>query len=114
MVGFRAEGEVDKADFENVVLPAVKELVDDTHKLNYMLVLDTNIHNFTPGAWLEDAILGIKNITKWNRAAIVSDSEMVRKFTDVFSKVMPGSYKGFSHRELQTAIDWTSEKINLA
>lgn len=112
MVGFRASGEVSKDDFE-IVHKKVEQLVDKTGKLNYMLFLDTPPSEFTMGAWWEDALLGIKNITKWNRAAIISDSETVDKFTAVFSKVMPGEFKVFQKNDLERAIDWTSEKIEV-
>ncbi len=109
MVAFRASGEVTKDDFDPV-LAAVDQKVQETGKLNYLLVLDTYPSEFTIGAWLQDTLLGIKNLTKWNRAAIVSDSEGVITFTDVFSKLMPGEFRGFKKDELQHAIDWTSEK----
>ena len=109
MVAFRASGEVTKEDFENV-FPEVEALVERTGKLNYLLELETSPAEFTMGAWLQDALLGIRNITKWNRAAIVSDSEGVRNFTDAFSKVMPGEFRGFPVSELDHAIDWVSEK----
>lgn len=112
MVGFRASGEVTKDDFD-IVHKKVGQLVDKTGKLNYMLFLDTPPSEFTIGAWWEDALLGVKNITKWNRAAIISDSETVDKFTAVFSKVMPGEFKVFQKNDLERAIDWTSEKIEV-
>ncbi len=113
MVGFRATGEVVKDDFENVVMPEVKKLVEKTDRLNYMLVLDTSVKNFSFGAWFKDAALGIKNLTKWNRAAIITDSEGVKKFTAVFSVLMPGEFRAFEHHDLQLATDWASEKIDL-
>ena len=109
MVGFRAEGEVTKEDFEIVKLQ-VSHLVEKTGKLNYMLVLDTSPGDFTLGAWMQDALLGIQNITKWNRAAIISDSETVKTFTDVFSKVMPGEFRGYKQSEYDRAVDWVSER----
>lgn len=109
MVAFRSSGEVTKEDFERV-FPEVEALVERTGKLNYLLELDNQPADFTMGAWLQDALLGIRNITKWNRAAIVSDSEAVRKFTDAFSKVMPGEFRGFEKSELGHAIDWVSGK----
>ncbi len=111
MVGFRASGEVTKADFEPV-LKQVEQFVEETDKLNYMLVLDTSPKAFTAGAWLQDGLMGIKHITKWNRAAIVTDSEEVITFTDAFSKLMPGEFRGFRKEQLQDAINWTSEKSN--
>lgn len=112
MVGFLASGEVSKDDFD-IVHKKVGQLVDKTGKLNYMLFLDTPPSEFSIGAWWEDALLGIKNITKWNRAAIISDSETVDKFTAAFSKVMPGEFKVFQKNDLERAIDWTSEKIDV-
>lgn len=107
MVGFRADGEVTKDDFE-VVKHQVANLVEKTGKLNYLLFLDNSPANFTLGAWVEDALLGIKNITKWNRAAIISDSEGVIKFTDVFSKVMPGEFRGYRKGDYEQAVAWVS------
>jgi len=112
MVGFRSSGEVTKDDFE-IVQKKVAELVEKTGKLNYLLYLDNSPADFTIGAWLQDALLGIKNLTKWNRAAIISDSETVDNFTTVFSKLMPGEFKVFQKAEYDKAVDWTSEKINI-
>ncbi len=111
IVGFRASGEVTKDDFD-IVLKKVEEIVEKTGKLNYLLYLDTSPANFTIGAWMKDGLVGVQNLTKWNRAAIVSDSEIIKKFTDVFSDIMPGEFKGFEMDDLQHAIDWTSEKID--
>ncbi|HYD90552.1 MAG TPA: STAS/SEC14 domain-containing protein [Flavobacterium sp.] len=107
MVGFRADGEVTKDDFE-VVKHQVAALVEKTGKLNYLLFLDNSPANFTFGAWVEDALLGIKNITKWNRAAIISDSEGIIKFTDAFSKVMPGEFRGYRKADYEQAVAWVS------
>jgi hypothetical protein len=111
MVGFRATGEVNENDFTSVVIPRVKAVMEKTGKLNYLLLLDTSLKNFTFGAWIKDALLGIKNLTRWNRAAIVSDSAIIRKFTDMFSVLIPGEFKGFEHTDLKQAIDWTAEKM---
>lgn len=108
MVGFRSEGEVTKEDFE-MVQAKVASLVEKTGKLNYMLFLDNSPKDFTFGAWMQDALLGIKNITKWNRAAIVTDIEGVIAFTDAFSKVMPGEFRGYKKAEYDEAVQWVSE-----
>lgn len=107
MVAFRSSGEVTADDFIPV-REAVARLVEQTGTLNYMLVLDNSPADFTIGAWLQDALLGLKHLTRWNRAAIVSDSETVRKFTDVFSKLMPGEFRGFEKEEYAEAVTWTS------
>ena len=110
IVGFKATGEITEKDFTETVMPKVKSLIDKTDQLNYLLVLETSLNNFTMGAWMEDAMMGIKHLTKWNRAAIVSDAESIRNFTNFFSYFIPGEFKGFEHKDLQQAIDWVSEK----
>jgi hypothetical protein len=108
IVAFKALGEVTKKDFEEVVMPAVDNLVKKTGKLNYLLEIDTELSNFTAGAWWQDALLGIKKLTKWNKAAIISDSEGISKFTTIFSVIMPGEFKAFKKTELNKAIEWVS------
>jgi len=110
MVGFKAVGKITGRDFTETVMPKVKALIDKTDKLNYLLVLETSLKNFSIGAWMKDAKMGIKHLSKWNRAAIVSDVKAVRTFTNFFSYLMPGEFKGFEYSDLQQAIDWVSGK----
>lgn len=112
MVGFRADGEVTKEDFE-VVQTKVAALVEKQGQLNYLLFLDNSPKDFTLGAWMQDALLGVKNITKWNRAAIVSDIEGVITFTDAFSKVMPGEFRGYHKAEYDAAVSWVSGRTEV-
>jgi len=108
MVGFKASYEVTQTDFTEDVMPKVKELVAKTDTLNYMLVLDTSVKNFIAGAWFKDTVMGVKYLTKWHRAAIVSDIHVLKIVTDVFSVLMPGEFKVFEHKDLQISIDWVS------
>jgi hypothetical protein len=108
VAGFRATGEITQDDFKNVVFPEVERLVEKQKDLNYLLLLDTDISNFTAGAWFQDVVLGLKNLTNWNRAAIVTDSEGVIKFTDAFSVLAPGEYKGYKKSEFEQAVSWVS------
>lgn len=107
MVGFRADGEVTRDDFE-IIKYQVASLVEKTGQLNYLLFLDNSPADFTFGAWMQDALLGISNITRWNRAAIISDSDAIIGFTAVFSKVMPGEFRGYHKPDYQKAVDWVS------
>lgn len=106
VAAFNATGEITREDFENLVIPHVKSKVEQFDELNYLLYLNTDLDNFTMGAWLHDALLGIKNITKWNRAAIVTDKEGVQNFTDIFSVLMPGEFKSFPKENLYNALYW--------
>lgn len=106
VAAFRANGQITKEDFENVVIPHVKAKVEIYDELNYLFHLDTKLKEFTVGAWMQDAWLGIKNLTKWNRCAIISDEESIHIFTENFSKIMLGEFKAFTTAQLGIAAKW--------
>src|SRR5436190_3269292 len=110
VAGFRATGEITKEDYQNVIIPRIDELVKEKDEINFLFLIDTELKEFTAGAWLQDALIGIKHLTKWKRAAIVTDNEGAIKFTDAFSLVAPGEFKGFRKSEYENALNWVSQK----
>jgi len=108
VAGFRAKGIVTADDYQNAMEPAVAKLAEDRGELNFLFIIDSKLADFTSGAWLQDAFIGIKHLTKWNRAAIVTDNEGAIKFTDLFSYLAPGEFRGFPKYELYKATEWDS------
>jgi hypothetical protein len=106
VVAFRALGEVTANDYKTIIAPAVKRLVEQINEINFLFLIDTEIENFTASAWLEDAFIGLKNFGKWNRAAIVTDSDHAISFTNAFSYVVPGNFKGFKKDSFEQALEW--------
>jgi len=109
VVGIRATGEVDKEDYEKVLIPRMEELAARQGEINYLLVLETDVQNFSAGAWWEDFKLGLKNFTKWKKIAVVTDQKSVAWFSDAFKHFIPGESRGFSLYELDKAIEWVTE-----
>lgn len=108
VAAFTAQAEVTAADFTSVILPHCEKKVEHFGELNYLLQLKDDVPGFTAGAWVQDMLLGLKHITKWNRCAIVTDKEAIHSITDVFSKLVPGEFRGFRHEQLKEALDWCS------
>lgn len=106
VAAFKATGEVTKEDFEQVVFPEVERKVAAFDELNYLLLLETDLENFSTGAWFEDVLLGLKNFVNWNRTAIVTDKKGVQNFTAIFSVVMPGEFRFFPIDDLENALYW--------
>lgn len=106
----KATGEVTKDDLQNILIPGLQELVDRTGEIYYLLLLNTDVQNFTAGAWVQDVIAGIKHFSRWKKMAIVTDQKAVAQFTDLFSVVSPGTAKGYAIAELPQAITWVSGK----
>jgi hypothetical protein len=104
--GFNLIGQITKEDYENIVIPALEKVSAHFAKINMMLVIDTDLSNFTMGAWMKDAAVGLTNLTKFHRVALVSDSAVVKAITEVADKVVPGEYKTFALKDLDSAKAW--------
>lgn len=111
VVGIHAIGEVTKDDFERVLIPKLDDLVKRQGEIHYILVLETEVQNFTLGAWWDDLKVGLKHFTKWKKIAIVTDQKAVEWFTsNVFKFVAPGQSKGFPLGQLDEAVKWVTEE----
>lgn len=108
VVGVKATGEVTADDLKAVLIPALEKVVEQHGHIHYLLQLDTDVKNWTFGAWMQDAKAGLQNFTKWKKIAVVSDEKAVEKFTDVFSYLTPGESKGFKPEELEQAKTWVA------
>ena len=109
VLGFRISGTVTADDFK-IAKARVEQALEVHDKINFLLVIDTSIANLTPGAWIQDTIMGFSHLFQWEKVAMVSDQDGVRTFIDMFSLLVPGEYRGFAMNELQDAIAWVSEK----
>jgi SpoIIAA-like len=108
VAGFIASGKVTKQDYGDLVVPEVDRLVKEHGHIHFILVIKTDVGNFTAGAWMKDALVGVKHLSKWKKMAIVSDQKGVEKITSIISPVMPGKTKGFPLSELEAAKAWVS------
>lgn len=106
VAAFRALGEVTANDYKTVIVPAVTQLAEQINEINFLFLIDTEIGNFTAGAWLEDALIGLRNLGKWDRAAIVTDSKYAITFTNGFSYIAPGEFRGYTKDRFEEALNW--------
>ena len=108
VVGVRAINEVTEDDYKQVMIPALEAVHKKFGKVNLMIVLETSVSNYTPGAWINDLKAGFKYFTNWHKIAIVSDEKMVQKVTDAVSFLMRGESKGFALADLPMAKLWVA------
>ena len=107
-VGFRATGKVTKQDYEDVVEPAIKSLVETKGKINFLLVLDTDIRNYTLAADYKDIMTGLKYFKHWRKIAVVTDQDFVRNFVVGINYPLPGETKAFSTAAFDEAKKWVT------
>ena|SRR4051812_29491998 len=106
IVGVRALGKVTEDDYKNTFVPAVEKASTEQGGINLLMILETDLANFTYGAWMQDAKLSLKHFAKWNKVAIVSDQKTVERLAPVLGFISPAESKGFPVSDIELAKLW--------
>ena len=64
VAGFVATGKVTSDDYQKTIYPLVDSIAKAFGKINYLLVIETPLLNYSAGAWIDDALLGAKYFAK--------------------------------------------------
>jgi hypothetical protein len=107
-IGFRASGKLGKADYTDVLEPALHQAVE-AGELRLLLVL-TDFDGLEPGAWIEDVKTGLEvsvgHRSAWKRFALVTDIDWIAKATRVFTWMIPGEVRIFDLDRVEDATAW--------
>jgi hypothetical protein len=109
VLGFTAKGTVTARDYEEVIMPAAEALFARHPKVRFLYHLGAEFSGFEVAAVWDDAKLGLRHLTGWERMAVVSDVEWVRGAIRLFGLAIPGHVRVFHNREVAEARRWISE-----
>ena len=109
VAAFNATGKVTEVDYIDTINPLVAQIEKKFGRISYLLVIHTPLKNYSVGAWIKDALLGLKYFMKWNRIAIVAEKKGIKEFTDFFGVLIPAKTKGFMMEDINAAKQWVSE-----
>src|SRR6185312_2020650 len=110
VAGLYAFGEVSETEYEDALIPVMDELLSRNNKINFVLILETNIKNFVSGAWCGNVKIGFKYFFNWGRVALVTDQKGLLGYSDMFKYILPGRFRYFPLDQLAEAIKWGSGK----
>ena len=108
VVGIRAIGEVDDDDYENVLVPAIDAARAQHDKIRLLYVLGEEFTGYEAEAMLEDAKLGARTFTAYDKIAVVTDTTWLQRTVKAFGWMMPGEVRTFHTDALAEATDWVS------
>lgn len=104
-VAIESEGEVTHKDYEEVLIPRVKEILE-THKKVKCFIHFTEGSTYSVGAMATDAMFGFRHLLSWDKVAIVSDIEWIHKAMRFILPIMPFKIKLFAEQEYDEAKTW--------
>jgi hypothetical protein len=109
VLGLEAVDDVEKEDYENVILPAVDEAIARHGKVRLVYVLGREFDEYEGEAVWEDLKLGVREPTSFERIAVVTDARWAAPAIKVFSVLWPGQARAFPLAELEGAKRWAAE-----
>ena len=109
VVGVEAHGEVSADDYEQVLVPAVEaaHAAAPGGKVRILYVFEGKPDLSTGAAW-QDARLGLRHVRDWERIAVVSDADWLRRAIHGLAWMIPGDVRVFGTTELDAARSWVT------
>ena len=109
VLGVSAEGKITGTDYETILIPVLEEKLKAHKKIRMIYRLGDDFSGFDMGAMLDDAKVGLKHLSAWDRIALVSDHETINSFAKFFGHLMTCELRIFKNDELEAAKKWVIE-----
>ncbi len=111
IVAVNASGKVTGEDYDNVLIPVIEEKLKQHVKIRVLYLMGPDFSGFTAGAMWDDAKIGIRHLTAYEKVAVVSDVSWVVNAMKFFSFIIPCPVKIFGNDRLEEAKTWISEEL---
>jgi hypothetical protein len=106
VLAFVGRGRLTRADYTEVLTPAVEKGLATHERIRLYYELGPDFAGIDPGAMWEDFKVGMEHLTRWERAAVVTDVEWIKQAMRLFDFLMPGAMKSFPPSEAERARAW--------
>ena len=106
VVGFSASGKVTGEDYESVLIPALAAGHEKHGKLRMLFYIGAEVEGFEAAAMWDDAKVGLKHFTHFEKVAIVSDDQRIIRSIKTFGFMMPGEIELFGTDKMEDAKTW--------
>jgi hypothetical protein len=108
VVGLRAVGRVTGDDYKAVLVPEIDRAAAGGRKARLLLELGQGFEGFDPSAVAADAGVGIEHFRSFERVAVVTDADWVRRAIHLFGPMIPGDVRVYAVGDGAVARDWIS------
>lgn len=109
VLGIRAIGDVTADDYRRVLVPALERRLERHAKVRLLYVAAEPFEGYTGGAAWEDAKVGMKHFTSFERVAVVTDADWLENAVKAFGFVFPAQVRVFDEDDLEEARQWVCE-----
>jgi SpoIIAA-like len=114
VVAFSGKGQVTKEDYDRVLIPAVEETFNKRKKISFYCELGPQFTGIGAGAAWEDFKEGMRHFFQWEKMALVTDVDWIRRTLNAFAVFMPGEIRVFPYAERAAARAWVAGSVSSA
>lgn len=108
-IGFKAVGEVEDDDWEDVVEPVLRSMIAEGQKIRLLYLFGPEAHDIEGDAMRADTGFRARHATAFDRVAVVSDESWLRPAMRVLSVLVPGKARAFPVHDLAAAKTWLGD-----
>ncbi len=109
VVAVSARGNVTGDDYDTLLIPVIEGKLKTHEKIRLIYVLGPEYTGFTAGAMWDDAKIGIRHLTAYEKVAVVTDVNWISGAVKFFAFMCPCQVKIFGNDSLAEAKVWISE-----
>ncbi|MGH9716305.1 MAG: STAS/SEC14 domain-containing protein [Candidatus Acidiferrales bacterium] len=106
VIAVAAKGQVTKKEYEEVLVPEVERVFKNHQNVKFYYELGPEFTELEPGAAWEDVKESIRHFGQWEKMALVTDIEWVKRLVTGFGAIMPGEVRVFPNSERIAARKW--------
>ncbi|HMY54172.1 MAG TPA: STAS/SEC14 domain-containing protein, partial [Candidatus Obscuribacter sp.] len=99
------------ADYEQVLIPKLEELIEKHGKARVLFVMREDFHGWEPSAMWDDAKFGMKHRADFEKCAVVGGPKWVEWATRLGSMLITAECKTFPASELELAQNWIETEV---
>lgn len=110
VLGVSANGKFTGADYQTILIPTLEEKLKTNTKMRMLYQLGNDFTSFDLVTMLDDAKMGMKHLSVWDRIALVSNHEIINSFAKLFDYLVTCEIRIYKEDEFDQAKKWISEK----
>lgn len=101
-----AKGKITTEDYENIFIPEISKKFQLNDKIRLLFHIGQAFEGYSMAAVFEDAKVGLKHLTGFEKTAIVTDINWISYATNFFGLFIKGEVKVFHNDQLEDAKRW--------
>jgi len=106
VLAFSLHGTIRHEDYTEVLVPALEQKIAGGRKVRVLVVFAPDFTGYSAEAVWDDAKVGFRHLSAFERVAVVTDVNWVEKACKFFGFLVPCPVKVFPRSELAPATAW--------